>query len=107
MHDLLHQQDSSKSQMDEELLDVDILLDQLLLHQDLFLVLAVLRDGGVAVELQLVVTVLRLAGLVVGVLVGVVVGQGHLAELLLRGVWHGARLEVLKRDGDEGNQLCC
>ena len=30
MHDLLHQQDSSKSQMDEELLDVDILLDQLL-----------------------------------------------------------------------------
>merc|ERR1711928_116621 len=56
-------------------LDVDILLYQLLLHQDLFLVLhlAVLRDGGVAVELQLVVTVLRLAWLVVG--------QGHLAEL--------------------------
>merc|ERR1719167_257494 len=94
MHDLLHQQDSSKSQMDEELLDVDILLDQLLLHQDLVLHLAVLRDGGVAVELQLVVTVLRLAWLVVGVLVGVVVGQGHLAELLLRGVGHGARLEV-------------
>merc|ERR1719394_38950 len=91
---LLHQQDSSKSQMDEELLDVDILLDQLLLHQDLFLVLAVLRDGGVAVELQLVVTVLRLAWLVVCVLVGVVVGQGHLTELLLRGVGHSARLEV-------------
>ena len=69
--------------------------------------LAVLRDRGVAVELQLVVTVLRLAWLVVGVLVGVVVGQGHLAELLLRGVGHGARLEVLKRDGDEGSQLCC
>ena len=32
-----------------------------------------LRDRGVAVELQLVVTVLRLAWLVVGVLVGVVV----------------------------------
>ena len=105
MHDLLHQQDSSKSQTDEELLDVDILLDQLFLHQDLFIVLhlAVLRDGGVAVELQLVVTVLRLAWLVVGVLVGVVVGQGHLAELLLRGVGHGARLKVLKRDRDEGN----
>ena len=86
-----------------------ILLYQLLLHQDFFLVLhlAVLRDLGVAVELQLVVTVLRLPWLVVGVLVGVVVGQGHLAELLLRGVGHGARLEVLKRDGDEGNQLCC
>ena len=67
MHDLLHQQDSSKSQIDEELLDVGILLHQLLLHQDLFLVLhlAVFRDGGVAVELQLVVTVLRLAWLVV------------------------------------------
>merc|ERR1719430_2026258 len=85
-----------KSQIDEELLDVGILLHQLLLHQDLFIVLhlTVLRDGGVAVELQLVVTVLRLAWLVVGVLVGVVVGQGHLAELLLRGVGHGARLEV-------------
>merc|ERR1719474_1464758 len=94
MHDLLHQQDSSKSQIDEELLDIGILLHQLLLHQNLFLHLAVLRGGGVAVELQLVVTVLRLAWLVVGVLVGVVVGQGHLAELLLRGVGHGARLEV-------------
>merc|ERR1719430_410405 len=84
------------SQIDEELLDVGILLHQLLLHQNLFLVLhlAVLRDGGVAVELQLVVTVLGLAWLVVGVLVGIVVGQGHLAELLLRGVGHGARLEV-------------
>ena len=49
-----------------------ILLHQRLLHQDLFLVLylVVLRDGGVAVELQLVVAVLRLAWLVVGVLVG-------------------------------------
>ena len=60
---------------------------QLLLHQDFFLVLhlAVLRDLGVAVELQLVVTVLRLPWLVVGVLVGVVVvvGQGCLAELSL------------------------
>ena len=64
-----------KSQIDEELLDLGILLNQLLLHQDLFLVLylAVLRDGGVAVELQLVVAVLRLAWLVVGVLVGVVI----------------------------------
>ena len=46
-----------------------LLLHQLLLHQDLFLVLylVVLRDGGVAVELQLVVAVLRLAELVVGV----------------------------------------
>ena len=64
-----------------------ILLYQLLLHQDFFLVLhpAVLRDLGVAVELQLVVTVLRLPWLVVGVLVGVVVvvGQGCLAELSL------------------------
>merc|ERR1719474_1858393 len=96
MHDLLHQQDSSRVKIDEELLDVNILLYQLLLHQELFIVLhlAVLRDGGVAVELQLVVTVLRLARLVVGVLVGVVVGQGHLAEILLRGVGHGARLEV-------------
>ena len=65
-----------KSQIDEELLDPGILLHRLLLHQDLFLVLllAVLRDGGVAVvELQLVVTVLRLDWLVVGVLVGVTV----------------------------------
>ena len=58
-----------KSQIDEELLDLGILLHQLLLYQDLFLVLylAVLRDGGVAVELQLVVAVLRLAELVAGV----------------------------------------
>ena len=58
-----------KSPIDEELLDLGVLLLQLLLHQDLFLVfhLAVLRDGGVAVELQLVVAVLRLAELVVGV----------------------------------------
>ena len=76
-----------KSQLDEELLDLGVLLLQLLLHQDLFLVfhLAVLRDRGVAVELQLVVAVLRLALLVVSVLVGVVVGKGHLAELLLIG----------------------
>ena len=76
-----------KSQIDEELLDLGVLLLQLLLHQDLFLVLhlAVLRDGGVAVELQLVVAVLRLAWLVVSVLFGVVVGKGHLAELLLIG----------------------
>ena len=42
-----------------------LLFHQLLLHQDLLLVLClvVLRDGGVAVELQLVVTVLRLAWL--------------------------------------------
>ena len=75
-----------KSPIDEELLDLGVLL-QLLLHQDLFLVfhLAVLRDGGVAVELQLVVAVLRLAWLVVSVLFGVVVGKGHLAELLLIG----------------------
>ena len=58
-----------KSQVDEEFLDLGVLLHQLLLHQDLFLVLylVVLRDGGVAVELQLVVAVLRLAWLVVGV----------------------------------------
>ena len=76
-----------KSQIDEELLDIGVLLLQLLLHQDLFLVfhLAVLRDGGVAVELQLVVDVLRLAWLVVSVLFEVVVGKGHLAELLLMG----------------------
>ena len=76
-----------KSQIDEELLDLGVLLLQLLLHQDLFLVfhLAVLRDGGVAVELQLVVDVLRLAWLVVSVLFEVVVGKGHLAELLLIG----------------------
>ena len=74
-----------KSQIDEELLDLGIVLHQLLLHQDLFLVLdlAVLRDGGVAVELQLVVAVLRLAWLVVGVLVGVVVGQGYLAVFVV------------------------
>ena len=60
----------------KELQDPGILLHWLLLHQDLLLVLhlAVLRDGGVAVvELQLVVTVLRLDWLVVGVLVGVTV----------------------------------
>ena len=51
------------NQIDE---DLGVLLHQLLLHQDLFLVLylVVLRDGGVAVELQLVVAVLRLAWLV-------------------------------------------
>ena len=58
-----------KSQIDEEFLDLGVLLHHLLLHQVLFLVLylAVLRDGGVAVEIQLVVAVLRLAWLVVGV----------------------------------------
>ena len=58
-----------KSQIDEEFLDLGVHLHQLLLHQDLFLVLylVVLRDGGVAVEFQLVVAVLRLAELVVGV----------------------------------------
>ena len=58
-----------KSQIDEEFLDLGVHLHQLLLHQDLFLILylVVLRDGGVAVELQLVVAVLRLAELVVGV----------------------------------------
>ena len=55
-----------KSQIDEEFLDLGVHLHQLLLHQDLFLVLylVVLGDGGVAVELQLVVAVLRLAELV-------------------------------------------
>ena len=58
-----------KSQIDEDFLDLGVILHQLLLHQDLFLVLylLVLRDGGVAVELQLIVAVLRLAWLVVGV----------------------------------------
>ena len=58
-----------KSQIDEEFLDLGVILHQLLLHQDLFLVLylVVLRDEGVAVELQLIVAVLRLARLVVGV----------------------------------------
>ena len=58
-----------KSQIDEEFLDLGVHLHQLLLHQDLFLVLylVVLGDGGVAVELQLVVAVLRLAELVAGV----------------------------------------
>ena len=58
-----------KSRIDEEFLDLGVHLHQLLLHQDLFLVLylVVLGDGGVAVELQLVVAVLRLAELVVGV----------------------------------------
>ena len=66
-----------------QLLLHQLLLHQLLLHQDLFLVLylVVLRDGGVAVELQLVVAVLGLAGLVVGVFVEVVVGHGYLAEI--------------------------
>ena len=51
-----------KSQIDDEFLDLGVLLHHLLLHQDLFLVLylVVHRDGGVAVELQLVVAVLRL-----------------------------------------------
>ena len=68
-----------------QLLLHQLLLHQLLLHQDLFLVLylVVLRDGGVAVELQLVVAVLGLAWLVVGVLVEVVVGHGYLAELVV------------------------
>ena len=83
-------------------LDVGTLFHPLLLHQDLFLVLhlVVLRDGGVAVELQLIVTVLKLAWLVVGVLVRVVLGQCHLAELSL-GVGHGARLKVLVCNGLE------
>ena len=86
-----------------------ILLYQLLLHQDFFLVLhlAVLRDLGVAVELQLVVTVLRLPWLVVGVLVGVVVGQGYFAELsfIIRWGWGGGGItrqtwpELLWRSG--------
>ena len=66
-----------------QLLLHQLLLHQLLLHQDLFLVLylVVLRDGGVAVvELQLVVTVLRLDWLVVGVLVGVVVSRRALVH---------------------------
>merc|ERR1719402_1559671 len=49
---------------------------------------------GVAVVLQLVFAALRVAGFVVGILLRVVVGQGHLSELLLRGEWLSARLEV-------------
>ena len=88
----------------KKFLDVGILLHPLLLHQDLFLVLhlAVLRDGGVAVDLQLVVTVLRLAWLVVGVLVGVEVRQGLLAELLLMG---GGGGELQLAEEKRGPQL--
>merc|ERR1719402_1175616 len=49
---------------------------------------------GVAVVLQLVFAALRVAGFVVGIPHRVVVGQGHLSELLLRGEWLSARLEV-------------
>ena len=51
---------------------------------------------SIAVVLQVVGALLRVGGLEVGVLVGVVVGQGHLAKLLLRGERLRARLEELK-----------
>ena len=61
-------------------IDLELLELCVLLHQNLFLVLhlAVLRDGGV--ELQL-----SSDPHVVGALVQVVVGQGHLAVIVLIG----------------------
>ena len=55
---------------------------------------------GVAVVLQLIffITILRVAGFVVSILIRVVVGQGHLSKLLLRGERLSARLEVLQTD---------
>ena len=71
---------------------------KLRLSRDLLLLLRLaFRDvRGVAVVLQLIFAALRVAGFVVGILVRVVVGQGHLAKLLLRGERLGARLEVLQ-----------
>ena len=51
-----------------------------------------------AVELQLVLVAVPVRRrFIVSVLVGVVVGQGHLAKLLLRSEGLGPRLQVLKR----------
>merc|ERR1719402_2212162 len=66
----------------------------LCLSRHLLLRLAFRDVRGVAVVLQLVFAALRVAGFVVGILLRVVVGQGHLSELLLRGEWLSARLEV-------------
>merc|ERR1719290_111208 len=66
----------------------------LCLSRHLLLWLAFRDVRGVAVVLQLVFAALRVAGFVVGILLRVVVGQGHLSELLLRGEWLSARLEV-------------
>merc|ERR1712010_189154 len=64
------------------------------LSRDLLLRLAFRDVRGVAVVLQLILAALGVAGFVVGILVRVVVGQGHLSKLLLRGEGLSARLEV-------------
>ena len=67
-----------------------------LLSRDILLRFALRDVRGVAVVLQLIFAALRVARFIVGILVRVVVGQGHLAKLLLRGERLGARLEVLQ-----------
>ena len=59
-------------------IDLELLELGVLLHQNLFLVLhlAVLRDGGIVLQLSS-------DSHVVGVLVGVVEGPGHLAVIVL------------------------
>merc|ERR1719184_526290 len=59
----------------------------------LFHILLVRGHRDVAVILQLV-TLLRLAGHIVGVLIGIVVGECHLAKLLLWGERLSTRLKM-------------
>ena len=73
-----------------------IIQDSLNLHIFHNLIQLVFRDGGVAVVLQLIFAAFRVTGFIVGILVRVVVRQRHLSELLLRGEWLSARLEVLQ-----------
>ena len=65
-------------------IDLELLELGVLLHQNLFLVLhlAVLRDGGIVLQLSS-------DSHVVGVLVGVVEGPGHLAVIVLIGGGEG------------------
>ena len=55
---------------------------------------------GIAVVLQLVLAALRVAGFIIGILIRVVVRQGHLSKLLLRGEGLSARLQVLQTKHD-------
>ena len=60
---------------------------------------------SIAVVLQVVGALLRVGGLEIGVLIGVVVGQGHLAKLLLGGERLRARLEELKARISKNRQI--
>ena len=92
MHSLIY--DQSRLILHIIVISQDIL--NLRLSRNLLLRFAFRDVRGVAVVLQLIFTTLRVAGFVVGILVGVVVGQGHLTKLLLRGEWLSARLKVLQ-----------